>query len=310
MKFPKLIVIPMTALLLTGCLPGGGGGGGNKSSEEDIQIQGDSYYDLSKYDLNGLKGAKLQYELHRLCLDTHKTLIAYAQFYAYTDVNSDRNHTVDQISESVQLNEYFYTGKQVKYGGKGSGYEREHVWPCASSNGLWSHDKSSPNYVDGAGYAGGGSDLYHIRPCSHDPNNARGSSRFKEFSEEELNSGNLYAIGDGGPYTLICDATSYSKFSEPADEFKGDIARLLMYVYIHYTTMGNYNWDKLCGPLKLSDVIYGATEKETYETMVRWNELDPVSETEKLRNDTVQGIQGNRNPFVDYPHLMKKCFNL
>ena len=44
--------------------------------------------------------------------------------------------------------------------------------------------------------------------------------------------------------------------------------------------------------------------------MVKWNNLDPVSETEKLRNQTVQAIQGNRNPFVDYPHLMAKCFNL
>ena len=39
-----------------------------------------------------------------------------------------------------------------------------------------------------------------------------------------------------------------------------------------------------------------------------WNNLDKPSEVEKLRNTTVQKVQGNRNPFVDYPDLVEKMF--
>ena len=76
--------------------------------------------------------------------------------------------------------------------------------------------------------------------------------------------------------------------------------------------MGDYNWTDMCGNLKLTD-IFGdntATPDQVYDMIVRWNELDLPSETEKLRNNTVMGIQGNRNPFVDYPHLVRKCFAL
>jgi endonuclease I len=37
--------------------------------------------------------------------------------------------------------------------------------------------------------------------------------------------------------------------------------------------------------------------------LLDWNELDPVSEAEIVRNDKIEVIQGNRNPFIDYPEL-------
>ena len=83
-----------------------------------------------------------------------------------------------------------------------------------------------------------------------------------------------------------------------------------MYVYIHYSKIGNYNWEIYCGSLSLTDIMGYATPEEAREVLVKWNELDLPSETELLRNETVQAIQGNRNPFVDYPHLMRKCFGL
>ena len=47
---------------------------------------------------------------------------------------------------------------------------------------------------------------------------------------------------------------------------------------------------------------------KTYEILKAWNKIDPPSEVEKLRNDTVEKIQGNRNPFVDYPKLVNNLF--
>ena len=38
--------------------------------------------------------------------------------------------------------------------------------------------------------------------------------------------------------------------------------------------------------------------------LVSWHEADVVSSKETNRNTAVQSIQGNRNPFVDYPGLV------
>ena len=37
--------------------------------------------------------------------------------------------------------------------------------------------------------------------------------------------------------------------------------------------------------------------------MLKWHKQDPVSEKEVNRNNAVYAVQGNRNPFVDYPQL-------
>lgn len=308
MKFSKLLILPFAALLLSSCIGGNGGGGGDYPTDS---VKKDSYYDTSKYRLNDLIGANLQIELHRLMLDTHKTLIRYSQFSTYIKTNSQRNTSIDQVDANTKKNEFFYTGKQADFS---ASMTREHVWPCAKSNGLWVHSNYTDikYYVDHSQYVGGGSDLYHIRPSTSSVNTARGDSRFIEFTDEEKQSGSLFVMNDGGPYSLICDKKQFSTYSEPADEFKGDIARILVYVYIHYSKLGNYNWDDYCGSLQLKDIMCrpGVPDSEVYETLVRWNELDKPSETEKLRNNTVQAIQGNRNPFVDYPHLMRQCFGL
>ena len=43
----------------------------------------------------------------------------------------------------------------------------------------------------------------------------------------------------------------------------------------------------------------------TYDMLVRWSQLDPVDDVEKGRNAAIAAddVQGNRNPFVDYPGL-------
>ncbi len=46
------------------------------------------------------------------------------------------------------------------------------------------------------------------------------------------------------------------------------------------------------------------SEERCLEVLKAWNKLDAPSNVEKLRNETVQKIQGNRNPFVDHPELV------
>ena len=42
---------------------------------------------------------------------------------------------------------------------------------------------------------------------------------------------------------------------------------------------------------------------QSQQILLEWNKLDPVSELEIVRNDKVEKIQGNRNPFIDYAYL-------
>ena len=39
------------------------------------------------------------------------------------------------------------------------------------------------------------------------------------------------------------------------------------------------------------------------DLFLSWNVEDPVSDFEKQRNPITEGIQGNRNPFIDNPYL-------
>ena len=36
----------------------------------------------------------------------------------------------------------------------------------------------------------------------------------------------------------------------------------------------------------------------------KWHEMDPPDATERLRNDVVFSIQGNRNPYIDHPEYV------
>lgn len=248
-------------------------------------------------------GIDVLIKVHNGLLEKHTTYVPYFRFSQYQS-DSKKYISVDTYAEDHTKNVQFYTGKLLS---KPGSYTREHVWACANSNGMWTHNKSDgANCVDGSGYKGGGSDLYHIRPCDSAINTWRGNGKFYEFNDNEKK----YEYTDGGPYKMYTNVDGdFATKVEPDDHYKGDIARILMYVYVHYINMGVTN--DYTGPLKLTDVFNSNYSlSEVQQLMVKWNELDPVDETEKLRNDTVETIQGNRNPFVDHPEYMRRIFNL
>jgi endonuclease I len=41
------------------------------------------------------------------------------------------------------------------------------------------------------------------------------------------------------------------------------------------------------------------------DVLLAWHRMDPVSDKEKTRAIEVNKIQGNRNPFIDYPELVE-----
>ncbi|KAL6977778.1 hypothetical protein U1Q18_026564 [Sarracenia purpurea var. burkii] len=89
----------------------------------------------------------------------------------------------------------------------------------------------------------------------------------------------------------------------PADvngkKVRGDIARAIMYMAVCYGL--NQSGGGL--GLQLSDSPSVANrEMGMLSTLLKWNEVDPPSREEKLRNERVCTMyQHNRNPFVDHP---------
>lgn len=78
-----------------------------------------------------------------------------------------------------------------------------------------------------------------------------------------------------------CDLKATFQLVEPRVEAKGNVARAIFYMHQSYGL-------PIVGQLQM------------YQ---RWNELDPPDAEEKARNDQIEQLQGNRNPFIDDPAL-------
>lgn len=165
----------------------------------------------------------------------------------------------------------FYTKKSIKKEKSSVGnWNREHTWPQSLSGGLY-------------GKTGGGADALHIMPTYNQTNSKRGSKKFGNVS------GNTWEVFAGEKY-----AKTTSTMFEPIDARKGDCARIVFYMWTTYfATRGT----------PITNVA------ESVETLKAWHKLDPVDDTEMLRNNRVEAsVQKNRNPFVDHPEWVDLIF--
>ncbi len=151
-------------------------------------------------------------------------------------------------------------GRNSNGGNAGTDWNREHTYPRSLGR---------PNL----GSTGPGSDIHHLRSSDVTMNSNRGSRPFIDVA----GGGNARAFNNGW---------------YPGDEWKGDIARMMMYMYLRYGDQ-----------CELTRVGTGATtfNAEIPDIFLEWNAADPVSQYEINRNVIVEGIQGNRNPFIDNP---------
>ena len=90
---------------------------------------------------------------------------------------------------------------------------------------------------------------------------------------------------------------------EVNDNIKGDVARILLYVYVRWGEPNLFENDP--SPYKPSNDEKNDGYKviEDLETLLQWCKMDPVDTWEMARNDSIQGVQGNRNVFIDYPEF-------
>ncbi|MCO5268605.1 MAG: endonuclease [Brumimicrobium sp.] len=86
---------------------------------------------------------------------------------------------------------------------------------------------------------------------------------------------------------------------EPRDNAKGAVARAIFYMAVRYTENGQ-NW-------KLPNYISASIAYGQEQTILKqWNINFPPSNFEIARNDYIDSLQNNRNPFIDHPEYA--CF--
>lgn len=164
---------------------------------------------------------------------------------------------------------------------EGAGWNREHSVPQS-----WFSEASPMK-----------SDIVHVLPTDCYVNNRRSSFPFGEVGNVTYASNNSYSkLGS-------CKTPGYSgTVFEPNDEIKGDIARIYFYMVTCYEDRFT-NWTKGSATQVFSSDKYQGLDAWCMDMMMRWSINDPVDAVETARNNAVQEVQGNRNPFVDYPGL-------
>ena len=121
------------------------------------------------------------------------------------------------------------------------------------------------------------SDLHHLYPADSKVNSVRGHYEFGNVRKSKT--------------LKNCDASKSQKGSnyfEPPEEHKGNVARAIFYFSVRY------------------QIDISSREEKVLR---QWNLLDPIDHEEEVRNDKIFELQGNRNPFIDFPQLVDKISN-
>ncbi|NLG35858.1 MAG: hypothetical protein GX548_10950 [Lentisphaerae bacterium] len=158
-------------------------------------------------------------------------------------------------------------------------WNNEHVW--ANSHGITDND---PAY----------SDWHHLHATDAGANSDRSSRDFDVVTGTTTNYSFSGTISAG--------------LFEPPIAGKGDVARALFYMAVRYNGEGDLGFSsdlELTNAAPVSGAWHGKLE-----TLLEWNELDPVNDYERRRNNLVYtNWQGNRNPFVDHPEWARAVFD-
>lgn len=152
---------------------------------------------------------------------------------------------------------------------------REHVFP---------RSKGTPNLL----FEGPGSDAHHLHAIDYERNGLRSNFKFAENTSTE----------NGFSKVVLYNGT---KYFYPGDEWKGDVARMIMYMYVRYGLQ--------CQPVNAGiSTSTHAPLNDMPDVFLQWNAEDPVSAHEIQRNTSIYASQGNRNPFIDNPNLATRIW--
>lgn len=155
-------------------------------------------------------------------------------------------------------------------------YNREHLIPQSVFS------SATPMY----------SDAHFVVPSDKHVNGVRNNYPFGKVNTPTYTSTNSSKLGQNlnSGYSAGYSGIVF----EPIDEFKGDIARMLLYFATRYeNVVSGYTYDMFNGT---STQVFTNTFKNI---LLTWNAQDPVSAREIARNNAVYARQNNRNPYID-----------
>lgn len=155
-----------------------------------------------------------------------------------------------------------------------SGLNTEHVFPQ-------SHFKQSAQRHR---FAEMKTDIHHLAPSLMKVNSFRGSFHFGVPNDDRDSV-------DGCPESVRGRGEGKNGGQVvflPRRDVRGDVARMVFYFSVRF------------------DAPINEVEEKTLR---EWHETDPVSDQEYARNSRRYTVQGNRNPFVDFPGFVSKIRN-
>ena len=226
--------------------------------------------------LDGKSGQALKNAIHELAL--RHTVLSYYSLWNYfpeTDCYPDNKN---KVWDMYSNRNYYFTNTY--------GMNREHSLPKSwwAASGANENTDLYPSYTD----------IMHLYPADAEANSAKLNWPLGEVSRIDYDNGVTKVgspkIGQGG---------GASEVFEPDDRYKGDFARTYFYMACTYQ---HYHWRYT---YQLTNDNWKSLNDWSIEMLCRWARTDAVSDKEVDRNDAVQRIQNNRNPFIDIPELFE-----
>ncbi len=248
---------------------------------------------------NGFTGYALKTKL-KVIIKTGHTDEGYGSLWslygntAFRDNIYENDNTIlDIYSENPTGNdpyEFTYSSNQCgEYANEGDCYNREHLVPQAYFDNV-----AIPN-----GEVNPKHDPHHVIPTDGKVNGVRDNFPFGKVNNASYTTGNGSQKGSNlnSGYSAGYSGTVF----EPIDEFKGDVARALLYFATRYEDQMDefYNSATVQSKAMFDGSINHVFSPTFLNILLTWNTIDPVSTKEMARNNAIYNYQGNRNPFVD-----------
>ena len=235
----------------------------------------------------GLTGAALKTKLSQIITNGHQTKSYDNLYNGYPSTDTDNYYekdgsVLDIYSENPKGTDpyvYQHGSKQCgNYKVEGDCYNREHIFPQGYFN------SASPMV----------SDIHHVVPTDGKVNGYRSSFPFGKV-------GSANFVSENGSKRGTSASPNYSgTVFEPIDEFKGDVARMILYFATRYESkLSSFKDNDI-----LTNSAFPGVEAWELAVLKEWHTNDPVSQREIDRNNAAYTYQRNRNPFIDQPEYV------
>jgi len=257
----------------------------------NLKAQGSYYNTVQSQVANGLDCMPLKQALHDL-IDNHTVRDYFADLTPFIC-------TYDVNANGIIIDRYKGTSYSCSGNSLPSAINREHVLPKS----WWGGSTTVTQY----------SDFHNLFP-SDAVTNADKSAYPLGLVGNPINGNYPYStfpmtnIGsDGQPCTNINNGTTFDDFVfEPDNGYKGDFARVFLYMAVRYQDeIINQNWKNINSQTVsvFSNNILTIYEPCLLTMLLQWHNQDAPSTLEISRNNAIalSTHQGNRNPFIDHP---------